>query len=124
MMRRACSCSPLPTESVIHIEDTTPHHSSINGFFYDDPNISYTAPQEHTFDQSPCRAIVAIKQGYFYCKLHPDIKDAYLELIEHHIKYKDPQEHRSELLKLLNIAKTGSDLTAVLLLVCLISTLV
>jgi hypothetical protein len=45
------------------------------------------------------QAIIAKKQGYYYCRLHPEIKNAHLESIEHHIKYKDPKWHESELLK-------------------------
>ena len=36
-------------------------------------------------------------------RLHPDIRSVHLESIEHHIKYKDPEIYRLELLKLLNI---------------------
>ena len=79
--RRAYSCSPLPTKLSIDIEDTT-HLSSLNDFFHDNPNISYMVPPEHVLEQSPCRTIVVIKQGYFYCRLHPDIKNVHLELVE------------------------------------------
>jgi hypothetical protein len=53
---------------------------------------------EHDLDQSPCYPIIAQKQGYFYCRLHPEIKNACLESIEHHIKNNDPEIHKSELL--------------------------
>jgi hypothetical protein len=33
-------------------------------------------------------------------RLHPDVKNVHLESIEQDIKYKDPETHRSELLKL------------------------
>ncbi len=102
LKERICSCSPLLTDSAIRIEDTT-SLSSINGFFYDDPNISYTASQEHNLDQSPCYPVIAIEQGYFYCRLHPDVKNVHLESIEHHMKYEDPEIHKSELLKFLKL---------------------
>ena len=62
--------------------------------------MPYTPLPEHDLDQSPCYPIIAQKQGYFYCRLHPEVKNVHLESIEHHIKYKDPETHKSELLKL------------------------
>jgi hypothetical protein len=59
---------------------------------------------EHDLDQSPCYPIIAQKQGYFYCRLHPEIKNAHLESIGYRIKYKDPKGHESELLKLSKLA--------------------
>ena len=44
---------------------------------------------DHDLDQSPCYPILAKKQGYFYCELHPEIKNVHLKSIEHYIKYKD-----------------------------------
>jgi hypothetical protein len=77
--------------------------SSITDFFYDDPNKPWEPLPEHTLYQSPCQPIIAIKQNYYYCILHPEIKNIHLESIEHHIKYKDPAAHKSELLKLLKL---------------------
>ena len=37
--------------------------------------------------------------SHFYCGLHADVKNVHLESIEHHIKFKDPEAHKSELLK-------------------------
>jgi hypothetical protein len=54
---------------------------------------------EHDLNQRPGHSLIAKKQGYYYCRLHPEIKNAHLESIGHHIKYKDPEIHRSELLK-------------------------
>ena len=53
---------------------------------------------EHGLDQSPCYPIIALKQGCFYCRLHPEIKNVHLESIEHHIKYKGSAAHKSPLL--------------------------
>jgi hypothetical protein len=49
--------------------------------------------------QSPCYPIIAVKQDYFYCGLHPDVQNVRLESVEHHVKYKDPDKHKLELLK-------------------------
>ena len=63
--------------------------SSITNFFHDDPNVPYTRPPERTLEQSPCYPIIAARQGYFYCRLHPEIKNVHLESIVHNLKYKD-----------------------------------
>jgi hypothetical protein len=83
--------------------------SSITNFFHDDPNVRYTSPPEHTLEQSPCCPIIAVRQGYFYCRLHPEIKNVHLESIEHHVKYKDPAAHKSELLKCPNLLADSMD---------------
>jgi hypothetical protein len=57
----------------------------------------------HSLEQSPCYQIIEIKNNYkmplYYCKLHPHVKSAYLETIEHHCKYKDPDKHKAEILQ-------------------------
>ena len=90
----------FPANSDLNTESEIVKVSTITDFFYDDPTMPYTSPPEHDLDQSPCYPIIAQKQGYFYCRMHSEIKNAYLESIEHHIKYKDPKGHESELLKL------------------------
>ncbi|MGB0026324.1 MAG: hypothetical protein WBP64_05755 [Nitrososphaeraceae archaeon] len=55
--------------------------------------VPYAPLPEHDLEQSPCFSIIAVKQGYFYCRLHPDVKYVHLVLIEHNIKYKDPKKH-------------------------------
>ena len=47
--------------------------SSITNFFHDDPNVPYIPPPEHTLEQSPCCPIIVVRQGYFYCRLHPEL---------------------------------------------------
>ena len=53
----------------------------------------------HDLDHGPCLRIVAEKQGYCYCKLYHEIKNIHLESIENHIKFKDPDKHKAELIK-------------------------
>ena len=96
---RASLCFQSLKDSAIYTEDTS-SLNSITNFFHDDPNVPYTRPPERTLEQSPCYPIIAVRHGYFYRRLHPDVKYVYLESIEHHIKYKDPEAHKSELLKL------------------------
>jgi hypothetical protein len=95
----ASSCSPLYRASLSNM-DSEVKVSSITDFFYDDPAMPYVVLSAHKLDQSPCRHIIAINDGYYYCRLHPGIKNVHLESIEHHIKYKDPEAHKLELLKL------------------------
>jgi hypothetical protein len=96
---RASSCSPLNIVSLSNEGLDKVKASGITNFFHDDPNTPWTPLTEHDLDYSPCYPIIAVKQGYYYCRLHPEIKNSYLESIEHHIKYKDPEMHKSELLK-------------------------
>ena len=79
---------------------------SIDEFFHDDPNIPWKPMPDHDLKQSPCYHIIGINYNHkislYYCKLHPNIQNANLETIEHHCKYKDPNLHKSETLKLLS----------------------
>jgi hypothetical protein len=97
---RAHSCFPLGDVSLSNEGLDEVKVSSITNFFYDDPNKPWEPVPEHDLDQSPCHPIIAIKQNYYYCILHPEVKYIHLKSIEHHIKYKDPAAHKSELLKL------------------------
>lgn len=75
----------------------------VEEFFYDDGG-PYRPPTPHTLDESPCKSIIRITQDdFYYCSMHRDIQNIYLESIEHHIKFKDPEIHKSEILKLLDI---------------------
>lgn len=85
---RAHSCSPLNDVSLSNKDLNSMKVSSITDFFYDDPNKPWEPLPEYTLDQSPCQPIIAIKQNYYYCILHPEIKNVHLESIEHHIKYR------------------------------------
>ena len=65
--------------------------------------MPYVPLAEHDLDHSPCDIIIAKKQGYFNCRLHPEIKNVHLDSVVHHINYKDPEVRRLELLKLLKL---------------------
>ena len=67
---RARSCPPLHALSSVDTEHETIEVDSVTDFFYDNrpEHMSYT---------------IAIEQGYYYCRLHPE-KNANLESIEHH----------------------------------------
>jgi hypothetical protein len=54
------------------------------------------------------RLIRIDNHSLFYCTLHPDVQSYHLESIEHHMKYKDPEVHKSEILKQL-IAYVSKD---------------
>jgi hypothetical protein len=54
-------------------------------FFHDDPNTPWKPLPEHNLEQSPCYPIIGVS--------------AYLETIEHHCKYTDPEAHKSEISK-------------------------
>jgi hypothetical protein len=84
---------------------------SIDEFFFDDPAITSENPWKPLpklpLEQSPCYPIIGMHNKYkvpfYYCKLDPDIENIYLESIEHHCKFSDPELHKSEILKFLRI---------------------
>ena len=97
---------PLHSDSLSNIDIELTKVSSITDFFYDDPTMPYVALPDHKLDQSPCRHITAINDGYYYCRLHPSTKDGHLEWIEEYIKYKEPEAYKLELLKLNSLIGT------------------
>ena len=84
---------------------------SVKEFFHDDSKTSWKPLPEHDLKQSPCYPIIDIRNyhnykiSFYYCKLHPDIENVYLETIEHHCKYSNPEVHKLEILKLTEKAK-------------------
>jgi hypothetical protein len=79
-------------------------------FFYDDPDSSYQPLPPHSLEQSPCNPVIIVKgEGMYLCKLHPHVESTHLETIEHHCKYKDPELHKAEILRLLNIKNNSND---------------
>jgi hypothetical protein len=80
---------------------------SVEEFFYDDPNTPWKPLPDHDLKRSPCYPVIGIrtyrnyKIPFYYCKLHPNIETAYLETIEHHCKYKEPNVHKLEIIRLL-----------------------
>jgi hypothetical protein len=83
---------------------------SVEEFFHDNPNNTPWKPlPEHDLKQSPCYLIIDIRNyhnykiPFYYCKLHPDIENVYLETIEHHCKYSNPEAHKLEILKKLSL---------------------
>ena len=79
---------------------------SVKEFFHDDSKTSWKPLPEHDLKQSPCYPIIDVRNyhnykkiPFYYCKLHPDIENVYLETIEHHCKYSNPEVHRLKILK-------------------------
>jgi hypothetical protein len=83
-----------------------PNQQQIEDFFHDDPDVPWEPLLEHELEQSPCYYIIekdnfkASGQTYYYCKIHPEVWNINLVGIEHHCKYKDPDLHKSEALRL------------------------
>ena len=75
---------------------------SVERFFNDVADLPYEPLPEHSLEQSPCYPIIGKNQKLYFCRLHPEVKNVNLESIEHHCKYKDPDYHKSEILKLLS----------------------
>jgi hypothetical protein len=77
---------------------------SIEEFFYDNLDVPWGPLPEHDLNASPCYPIIGTRNNYkvsfYYCKLHSEIENVYLETIEHHCKYKQPDSHKLEILRL------------------------
>jgi hypothetical protein len=85
----------------------------IEEFFHDDLSLLWQPLPLHSLEQSPCYPIIGIrkKQGLYYCKLHSEeAKSIHLEVIEQHCKYKEPDVHKSEILKLLSTKSPDNEL--------------
>lgn len=82
---------------------------AITQFFYDEPYMPYHPPPHHDLEVSPCKLIIRFDEhsSLYNCTLHPDFQSYHLESIEHHIKYKNPEMHKSEILKLFRISNLG-----------------
>jgi hypothetical protein len=77
---------------------------SLHDFFQDEPNKDYKALPSHELDESPCKLIMGIdgnnnRLKLYLCKMHPKIRSIHLSMIEHHIKYVNPIEHKEEILR-------------------------
>ena len=79
-------------------------YCSVEWFFHDVADLPYQPLPEHTVEQSPCYAVIGRNNAnrLYFCRLHPEVKNVYLDPIEHHCKYKDPDYHKSEILNLLS----------------------
>jgi hypothetical protein len=83
-----------------------PSQQQIKEFFDVDPGLPWRPLPEHSLEESPCYHIIekseikTTRQPYYYCKLHPNIWNIDIRGIEHHFKYKDPDLHKSEALRL------------------------
>lgn len=58
--------------------------------------------ENHTLEESICRPLIGkqIHKPFFhYCKICPKVEFLSLESIEHHIRYKDPKNHKAKLLE-------------------------
>ena len=54
------------------------------------------------------------KPFFHYCKICPKVENLHLKSIEHHIKFKDPERHKTKLLEMIqeeHVDKNGQDVT-------------
>ena len=103
-LRKAVSTlahNAITTTNLSHLPQTTVE--AITQFFYDESDLPYRPPPPHKLEESPCKSIIKLDNHslLYNCTLHPDFQSYHLESIEHHIKYKNPEMHKSEILKLL-----------------------
>jgi hypothetical protein len=113
-MRYICSEEPSSnTQSPLSIHTHTPI-VTVQEFFRVHPDVPYeyqTLPP-HSLEQSPCYPIISKKGGFYRCKVHPKEQNIYLETIEHHCKYKDPELHKSEIIRLTSTTATTAEAAA------------
>lgn len=85
---------------------------SIDDFFFDDSDITPENPwkplPKHSLQQSHIGMHNKYRVPFYYCKLHPNIENIYLESIEHHCKFSNPEFHNAELQRLLKTILTNN----------------
>jgi hypothetical protein len=80
---------------------------SVEEFFSDNPTPEnpWKPLPPHSLERSPCYPVIGVHNKYrmpfYYCKLHPDIENIYLESIEHHCKFSNSKLHKSKILEFL-----------------------
>ena len=99
-----------PSEPSASVESTA--IVSVERFFNDVADSPYQPLPEHSLEQSPCYPIIGRNNnnGLYFCRLHPEVKNVNLDPIEHHCKYKEPDVHKSEILKLLSTKSPDNEL--------------
>jgi len=96
------------SDTVLPSENDGKNAAATEDFFHDAPDLSWQPLPAHTLEQSPCHPIIVKKGRFYYCKVHPkEVRSIYLETIEQHCKYKDPDLHKEEILRLSSM--TGKD---------------
>lgn len=85
---------------------------AVSQFFYDEPFLPYRPPPPHELKDSTCRSIIRFDNhsSLYNCMLHPDVQSYLLESIEHHIKYKNLEMHKSTILNLLDAQNRSKEL--------------
>jgi hypothetical protein len=90
---------------------------SVEEFFYDNPVTPWEPLPVHTLEQSPCCPVLGSKvehgRVWYYCKLHPKDRPLIdLSSVEQHCKFKDPELHRAEIVRLTSPTTTADASTA------------
>lgn len=74
---------------------------SVEDFFSDDPDQPWQPLPEHSLQKSPCYPIIDKRGNLYHCKIHQYMESPYLDVIEHHCKYKEPELHKAEIARLM-----------------------
>jgi hypothetical protein len=76
---------------------------NVDDFFHDSHDELWKPLPRHELEESPCFPIIEkTDQGFYKCKLHHKVFSAYIDEIEKHCKFKDPEGHKNEILRLIN----------------------
>jgi hypothetical protein len=94
-----------------HSKDTISSSKSCSRYRYTTPQqieqffASDNGPEEdHNLGESICKPLIGQhnhKPFFYYCKEHPNIENIYLKSIEDHIRLKDSEYHKAELLEMI-----------------------
>jgi hypothetical protein len=104
-LKRLSNEDKMNNLDIFHVDTITKLEPiiSVEEFFNDDPSLPYQSLPPHSLEQSPCYPVIDKKHNnLYYCKLHPGVQNVNLETVEHHCKYKEPDAHKSEIIRLLS----------------------
>ena len=91
---------------VQQVENSTYKMNQVEEFFSNNPGNKYYPSNMHVLEQSPCYPIIYAESAggktWYYCKLHSDIIGPDLSSVELHCMSFRPEQHKSEILKILN----------------------
>ena len=79
----------------------------IEDFFYDEPYMEWHPWKPgHTYSMSPCAPIINVDRKplciWYSCDLHKHVIHVYIQTIEHHCKFMEPELHKEEIIKRLD----------------------
>jgi len=110
-------------------KDTALISKSVSSYRYTEGDIEkffasdFEYHKENSFEDSICRPLIGRQDHHpflYFLKDDPDVVNIYLESIEHHIRYKDPERYKAKLLEMIqrehmdkDESKNGQDIAII-----------